>query len=70
MLLHQFILVLVSAFKRFESHLLHLPGELRRIATREQLADSDLPDARASGPPEAPFMERKSRDGFAGKMVR
>ena len=45
MLLHQFILVLVSAFKRFESHLIHLPGELRRVVTREKVADSNLPDA-------------------------
>jgi len=45
MLLHQFILVLVSAFKRFESHLLHLPGELRRVMARDKVADSDLPEA-------------------------
>jgi len=45
MLLHQFILVLVSAFKRFESHLLHLPGELQRMTSREKAADSDLQDA-------------------------
>jgi hypothetical protein len=45
MLLHQFILVLVSAFKRFESHLLHLPAEVRRMVAREKNADSDLPEA-------------------------
>jgi hypothetical protein len=44
MLLHQFILVLVSAFKRFESHLLHLPGEVRRAVGREKVVDSDLRD--------------------------
>jgi hypothetical protein len=47
MLLHQFILVFVSAFKRFESHLQHLPGELRRMVSREKLADSDLPEAKS-----------------------
>jgi hypothetical protein len=36
---------LVSAIKRFESHLVHLPGELRRMVTREKVAASDLPDA-------------------------
>jgi hypothetical protein len=45
MLLHQFILVLVSAFKRFESHLLHLPGELRRMGSRGNVDDPDLPAA-------------------------
>jgi hypothetical protein len=45
MLIHQFILVLVSAFKRFESHLLHLPGEFRRVMGREKTAEPDLREA-------------------------
>jgi hypothetical protein len=45
MLLHQFILVFVTAVKRFESHLVHLPGEVRRMISRDKVADSDLQDA-------------------------
>jgi hypothetical protein len=45
MLLHQFILVFVSAIKRFESHLLHVPGQLRRVMSREKSVDSDLQEA-------------------------
>ncbi len=42
MLVHQFILVFVSAFKRFESHLLHLPGEIRRRMSGGEVAEADL----------------------------
>ena len=42
MLLHQFILVLVGAVKRFESVLLSLPGAVRRMVWRGKADGSDL----------------------------
>jgi hypothetical protein len=42
MLLHQFILVMVSAVKRFDSVLLSLPAAVRRMVLRDKVGDSDL----------------------------
>jgi hypothetical protein len=42
MLTHQFILVLVSAFKRFESVLFTIPGSLRRMLSRDAAVASEL----------------------------
>ncbi|MGA2904294.1 MAG: hypothetical protein ABSD98_10715 [Candidatus Korobacteraceae bacterium] len=42
MLLHQFILVMVGAVKRFESVLLAIPGAVRRLVSRRKLGGSDL----------------------------
>ena len=42
MLLHQFILVFVSAFKRFESVLLTVPDRLRGSISGGEIAAGDL----------------------------
>jgi hypothetical protein len=42
MLLHQFILVMVGAVKRFESVLVSLPATLRRALSRGKVGGSDL----------------------------
>jgi len=42
MLAHQFILVLVSAFKRFESVLLTIPGSVQRMLARDSGSGSEL----------------------------
>jgi hypothetical protein len=42
MLLHQFIMVFVSAFKRFESVFLTVPDRLRRMVLRDEPNASDF----------------------------
>jgi hypothetical protein len=42
MLLHQFILVFVSAFKRFESVLLTIPARLRQSISRTEISGSEM----------------------------
>jgi hypothetical protein len=42
MLLHQFILVFVSAFKRFESVLLTIPDRLRQAMSRSEIAVAEM----------------------------
>ncbi len=42
MLLHQFILALVPAVKRFEAKWLHLRGVIRQVISRVRLGGSDL----------------------------
>jgi len=42
MLLHQFIVVLVATFKRFESALLSVPGSFRRVFSRDQVGVVEL----------------------------
>ena len=42
MLLHQVIVVLVSAAKRFDSFFLALPSAVRRLIARDKLGGSDL----------------------------
>jgi len=42
MLLHQFIVVLVSAVKRFDAVVVHLPDTVRRMLSRLKLGGSDL----------------------------
>ena len=44
MLLHQFILVLVSAFKRFESVLLTIPDRVRQTVSRNEIAGAEMED--------------------------
>ena len=45
MLLHQFILVSVSAFKRFESVLLTIPGSVRRLLSRGEAVEPELQES-------------------------
>jgi hypothetical protein len=42
MLLHQFILVFVSAVKRFESVLLTVPDRVRQMVSRDETVPSDF----------------------------
>ena len=42
MLLHQFIVVVMASAKRFESVLLGLVANFRRVASRDKVGDSDL----------------------------
>ncbi len=44
MLLHQFILVFVSAFRRFESVLLAIPDRLRQMMLRSEIAAAEIED--------------------------
>ncbi len=44
MLLHQFILVFVSAFKRFESVLLTLPDRVRQTVSRSEIGVAEMED--------------------------
>ena len=50
MLLHQFIVVLVSIARRFESVLLHLPATVRRVLSRIKLGGSDLQESWTAEP--------------------
>jgi hypothetical protein len=42
MLLHQFILVFVSAFKRFESVLLTIPDRLRQSMSPSEISTAEM----------------------------
>lgn len=42
MLLHQFILVFVSAFRRFESVLLTIPDRLRQTTSRSEIGAAEM----------------------------
>jgi hypothetical protein len=42
MLLHQFILVFVSAFKRFESVLLTIPDRVRQTMSRSEISRAEM----------------------------
>ncbi len=42
MLLHQFIVVFVSAFKRFESVLLTIPERMRQSVSRSPISSADM----------------------------
>jgi hypothetical protein len=42
MLLHQFIVVFVSAFKRFESVFLTFPDRLRRMVSRDRASSPEF----------------------------
>ena len=42
MLLHQVIVVLISAAKRFDSVLLAIPSAVRRLIARDKLGGSDM----------------------------
>jgi hypothetical protein len=45
MLLHQFILVFVSAFKRFESVLLTIPDRMRQSVSRNQIGSAEMEES-------------------------
>jgi hypothetical protein len=45
MLLHQVILVAISAVKRFESVLLSLPETVRQLVGRGKVGESDLQES-------------------------
>ncbi len=44
MLLHQFILVFVSALKRFESELMTIPDRLRQTMSRDEIVGAEMED--------------------------
>jgi len=44
MLLHQFILVLTAAVRRFDSVLLTVPAGVRRLVSRAKIGGSELPE--------------------------